>query len=83
MPATKPDLNELAGKIQNDKSFSVLDGYITERTMKGIGEMGLTMMTDIQAKCIPDILKGQLVDAEYLVYFILEYYIENTYCSVA
>lgn len=47
--------------IITDTSFSSLKESISEQTMKGIGEMGFTHMTEIQAKSIPHLLEGRFV----------------------
>lgn len=45
--------------INNDTSFSVLNGKVCENTLKGIEDMGFTKMTEIQAKAIPPLLEGR------------------------
>ncbi|KAK7588121.1 hypothetical protein V9T40_005366 [Parthenolecanium corni] len=42
----------------DDRSFSSLEEHISENTMKAIKDMGFTNMTEIQAKSIPHLLKG-------------------------
>lgn len=43
--------------IQSKQLFSTLN--ISEQTRKGIEEMGFTMMTEVQARCIPPLLAGR------------------------
>jgi ATP-dependent RNA helicase DDX18/HAS1 len=42
-----------------DRSFTSLDGKVSEGTLKAIQEMGFTDMTEIQAKSIPPLLEGR------------------------
>jgi len=45
--------------ILSDRSFSSLASAVSEPTLKGIEEMGFTMMTEIQAQTIPHLLEGR------------------------
>ncbi|KAJ8674861.1 hypothetical protein QAD02_010647 [Eretmocerus hayati] len=46
-------------EIKKNKSFSVLDGKVSENTLKAIADMGFTDMTEIQAMSIPPLLEGR------------------------
>lgn len=41
------------------RKFSSLEGHVCENTLKGIADMGFTVMTEIQAKTIPPLLEGR------------------------
>ncbi|KAL3882196.1 hypothetical protein ACJMK2_028564 [Sinanodonta woodiana] len=45
--------------ILTDKSFKSLEELVSSNTLKGIADMGLTHMTEIQAKTIPHLLEGR------------------------
>merc|ERR1719186_1977140 len=45
--------------ILSDRSFDSLKDSISEPTMKGIKDMGFSMMTEIQAETIPHLLEGR------------------------
>merc|ERR1711983_522231 len=66
----KKDTNEMTGGselpgssvsigILSDRSFDSLSDSISENTMKGIKDMGFSMMTEIQAETIPHLLEGR------------------------
>ena len=55
MPGTSTGL----GGILSDQSFASLQGVVSEATLKAVAEMGLTHMTEIQAKAIPHLLEGR------------------------
>lgn len=46
-------------QVENDNSFSSLEGHVSEKTLKGVADMGFTKMTEIQAKSIPALLEGR------------------------
>uniref|UniRef100_A0A182NTC7 ATP-dependent RNA helicase n=1 Tax=Anopheles dirus TaxID=7168 RepID=A0A182NTC7_9DIPT len=45
--------------LLGDREFKSLEGKISDNTMKAIGDMGFTKMTEIQAKSIPPLLEGR------------------------
>ncbi|VVC29404.1 RNA helicase, DEAD-box type, Q motif,Helicase, C-terminal,ATP-dependent RNA helicase DEAD-box, conserved [Cinara cedri] len=45
--------------LTEDRKFTSLEGHVCENTMKGIADMGFTVMTEIQAKTIPPLLEGR------------------------
>lgn len=45
--------------IMTDKTFEALRGQVSDATLEGIGDMGFTNMTEIQAKAIPSLLEGR------------------------
>lgn len=45
--------------MTEDRKFSSLEGHVCENTLKGITDMGFTVMTEIQAKTIPPLLEGR------------------------
>jgi ATP-dependent RNA helicase DDX18/HAS1 len=51
--------SDIAVRILTDTSFKVLEGSVSEATLKGIADMGFTHMTDIQARSIPALLEGR------------------------
>lgn len=46
-------------EIGEDRNFSALEGTVSDETLKAIGDMGFTTMTEIQAKSIPPLLEGR------------------------
>ena len=50
-----------ASSIITDTTFESLKGRVSEKTLKGIEEMGFTHMTEIQQKCIDPLLQGRCV----------------------
>jgi len=70
MDTDKNEKNEMTGGsvlpgssvgigILSDRSFDSLKDSISEPTMKGIKDMGFSMMTEIQAETIPHLLEGR------------------------
>ncbi|KAK3578856.1 hypothetical protein CHS0354_010214 [Potamilus streckersoni] len=51
--------SSLGAGILTDKSFKSLEELVSSSTLKGIADMGLTHMTEIQAKTIPYLLEGR------------------------
>ncbi|PIK59141.1 putative ATP-dependent RNA helicase DDX18-like [Apostichopus japonicus] len=45
--------------ILTNSSFASLEGKVCDETLKGLGDMGFTYMTEIQAKSIPHLLEGR------------------------
>ncbi|XP_058452826.1 probable ATP-dependent RNA helicase pitchoune [Malaya genurostris] len=45
--------------LLGNQEFESLKGRVSDSTMKAIGEMGFTKMTEIQAKSIPPLLEGR------------------------
>lgn len=45
--------------ILSDVPFSSLKGRVSDQTMRGLTEMGLTQMTKVQAESIPHLLQGR------------------------
>ena len=78
----------LALEVQKDSSFKVLEGAVSEETLKGIHDMGFTHMTEIQQKSIPYLLEGRLVFCwmtisfhDFFTFFIIAY--QNVICPKA
>ncbi|CAG0882071.1 unnamed protein product, partial [Darwinula stevensoni] len=55
LPGTSTGL----GGILSDQSFASLQGVVSKATLKAVADMGLTHMTEIQAKAIPHLLEGR------------------------
>jgi len=51
--------SKLGVGILSDRSFSSLNSEVSEATLKGIEDMGFSMMTEIQAQTIPHLLEGR------------------------
>jgi len=51
--------SSLGAGILSDRSFASIKDSISEATMKGIEDMGFTMMTEIQGQTIPHLLEGR------------------------
>ncbi|XP_071442313.1 ATP-dependent RNA helicase DDX18 isoform X2 [Hetaerina americana] len=45
--------------VLSQSSFTALEGKVCENTLKAIGDMGFTTMTEIQAQSIPPLLEGR------------------------
>ncbi|XP_058821330.1 probable ATP-dependent RNA helicase pitchoune [Topomyia yanbarensis] len=45
--------------LLGNQEFETLKGKISDNTLKAVGEMGFTKMTEIQAKSIPPLLEGR------------------------
>lgn len=57
---TVPSMTNSAYEIiLGNREFKSLEGKVSDHTMKAIGEMGFTKMTEIQAKSIPPLLEGR------------------------
>lgn len=54
-----PDSNLELKILTEDRKFSSLKDHVCENTLKGIADMGFTVMTEIQAKTIPPLLEGR------------------------
>lgn len=55
----KSQKNDTPAEISDDRNFSSLEGRVSSETLKAIGEMGFTTMTEIQARSIPPLLEGR------------------------
>lgn len=54
----KNGTDETTNDAELDRSFASFKDKISDETLKGIEDMGFTEMTEIQAKSIPQLLKG-------------------------
>jgi len=50
---------ELVKGCQTDQKFTILNGKVSENTMKGIKDIGFEYMMEIQVKTIPFLLQGK------------------------
>ncbi|XP_052898858.1 probable ATP-dependent RNA helicase pitchoune [Anopheles moucheti] len=58
--ASEPQITNSAYEILlGNQEFSSLVGKVSNNTIKAIGDMGFTKMTEIQAKSIPPLLEGR------------------------
>jgi len=51
--------SSVALMVSNDPSFSSLKGFVSDKTLHAIQDMGFTKMTEIQARSIPPLLEGR------------------------
>ena len=54
------------------REFEALEGLVSEKTLKGIADMGFTEMMEIQHKSIVPLLKGRSVKCTSLIWAIIE-----------
>ncbi|ESO07661.1 hypothetical protein HELRODRAFT_98414 [Helobdella robusta] len=52
-------MESLAETFKQNKSFSVLNGFVSEKSLKAVEKLGFKEMTQIQAQCIPHLLEGR------------------------
>ena len=61
--------------VPDSKEFKSLEGFVSEKTLNAISDMGFTTMMEIQHKSIVPLLKGRYIVVQKLLYYYGEHFV--------